>query len=57
MYSKQPEALHLSPVRKYHHGAAFKEHGVLMRYCAFCEKKMTDEVWQKHLQETKHHSL
>lgn len=57
MYRKQPEAAHLSPTRTYHQGAAFKERGVLMRYCKFCEEKMKDEDWQKHLQATKHYSL
>jgi len=57
MHLKTPEARHLFPVRKYHHGAAFKERDVLMRYCGFCEKKITDEAWQKHLQETKHYSV
>lgn len=57
MYRKQPEAAHLSLTRTYHHGAAFKEGGVLMRYCKFCNKKMEDEEWQAHLVATKHYSF
>ncbi|TSD06353.1 MAG: hypothetical protein Greene07147_212 [Parcubacteria group bacterium Greene0714_7] len=54
MHIKTPEVRHLFPVHEYHHGAVFKERGVLMRYCAFCKIKMADVLWREHLKEMKH---